>query len=132
MSDQHWDNQQPPPGQSAEQQAQQNEGQAQAEAARASGHVPGAEVGRLSTTEGAVAPAVDNIGRPQLDPCPQCKIGLLYIIAYDEAATHESGQPLFAPRKASGGSALRSCLHCGFGDSVALAPSDSPPDPRNW
>jgi hypothetical protein len=75
------------------------------------------------------APAV---ARPDLPACPSCHIGVLYTITYDEDARHEQGQPIFAPRSNSGGSAQRKCFHCDYGDSVALNPTVAGPDPRQW
>jgi hypothetical protein len=92
-----------------------------------SGVVPEAD-GAAGTT-GAVAPIIEKLERPNLDPCPSCKIGLMYPITWDEEARHEQGQAIFAPAILSGGSALRSCFHCGYGDSVALNPSPAPAKP---
>lgn len=103
--------------------------QAQPAAAPSSGVVPGAEGGQTIGTEGAVVPEVAKTSKPELDPCPSCKIGLLYVITWDDEAKHEHGQAIFAPAQLSGGAAHRLCFHCGYGDTVALNPQAAPARP---
>jgi hypothetical protein len=87
--------------------------------------------GVVAHEEGAapIHVAAPQITRPDLDACPKCNVGLLYVIAYDADAQHEQQNPVFNPKHYSGGSASRYCFNCGHGDTVALNPSPAPADP---
>jgi len=130
MSEQQPENQQ---GGNAQQQGDQapagDQSAAQPEVAASSGVVVGGDGGQATVAEGAVQPEVGQLSKPGLDACPSCKIGLLYVITWDEDAGHEGGQALYAPQKKSGGAAHRKCFFCEYGDTVALNPSTAPQRP---
>lgn len=68
---------------------------------------------------------------PKLPACPNCKIGVLYVVAWDPDATHENGQPIYAPRELSGGAVVAGCLNCGHRESHPMDPQEAPVDPRS-
>lgn len=97
--------------------------------AASSGVVVAADGGGNTVAEGAVQPEVGKLAEPDLDSCPSCKQGKLYVIAWDGDASHEAGQALYAPQQKSGGAAHRKCFYCEYGDTVAINPSPAPSRP---
>ena len=85
---------------------------------------------RPAYLENVVPLNVTGIQRPALDSCPKCTVGLLYVTKWDPDATHEIGQPIYFPQKLSGGSVARYCFNCGHAETVALNPTDAPPNPN--
>lgn len=69
--------------------------------------------------------------KPDLQPCPNCPTGLLYVIGYDDKALHEVGQPIYFPVKLSGGSVSVHCFTCGHGETHPLNPQDAPVNPNS-
>lgn len=64
----------------------------------------------------------DGIEALSYQDCPVCTTGILIVVGYDEAATHEVGQAgdkvVFEP---SGGAAHRHCFLCGYHESLPLS-----------
>lgn len=62
-------------------------------------------------------------GPSKITPCPACKIGVLYVIAYDPDASHEAGNENASRHEhfvASGGSQIVRCFNCGVSSSQPL------------
>lgn len=78
------------------------------------------DVARVSTSDAlARLPG----GPSKRTPCPACKIGVLYVIAYDPDATHEAGNEKASRHEhfvASGGSQIVRCFNCGVSSSQPL------------
>lgn len=68
--------------------------------------------------------------RPDLEDCPKCTTGLLYVIGYDEDAKHENQQPIYHPQMLSGGSVETQCFVCGHRETFALNPTKAPVNPN--
>lgn len=118
MSDQHTEN----AGQVAE--GEQSQGEQTATVAP-----PG---GVSADGRGPAPVEVKAPTRPELDSCPRCNIGLLYVITWDDSSAHEVGQPIFEPRHYSGGAVQLHCFHCDWNESRALNTSPAPPPPPGW
>lgn len=70
------------------------------------------------------------VEKPDQPQCPNCGVGVLYVITWDPNATHEIGQPIYAPAQLSGGSVTLSCFNCGFGETRPMNPQTAPPNPN--
>lgn len=67
-------------------------------------------------------------GEDTITHCPACKIGVLYVIAYDPEATHEQGNEqasTHAHFEPSGGSQIVRCFHCGITSSQPLGAKEA-------
>lgn len=73
---------------------------------------------------------ISGFADPKLPPCPNCTVGVVYVVAWDPDAIHEKGQPIYHPAKISGGSVVTGCFNCGHRESHAMNPQDAPVDPR--
>ena len=70
------------------------------------------------------------VDKPDLPSCPSCTVGVLYPIVWDPNATHEIGQPIYAPQLLSGGAVQLLCFACGFQESRSMNPQPAPVNPN--
>lgn len=68
---------------------------------------------------------------PGLQPCTKCDVGVLYVIAWDDKALHEVGQPIYAPNMLSGGVVKVACFNCGHGETFPMNPAEAPVNPNS-
>jgi len=80
---------------------------------------------RASFTDETVKLPSDESG---ITHCPACKVGVLYVIAYDPDATHEQGNAeasQHAHFEPSGGSQIVRCFNCGVSSSQPLGTKEA-------